>query len=374
MPAAINTTTDMIHLFAEYIWHDGNSELRSKTKVIEYAYSTSLNTMGQTERRKKIYNNLKLDDFDVWNFDGSSTNQASTDKSDLMIKPVKLYPDPFRGYPHCFVLCEVYNSDMSPHTSNMRSKCVATCAQDTVTALEPWFGIEQEYVLMNRNHVPLGWRDHNEPGASAKYGEQGPYYCAVGGDRIFGRNIVEEHMSLCLQAGLKLCGINAEVMGSQWEYQIGPLEPVECSDQMWISRYILHRVTEKYDCYATFHPKPQLSRFASYNGSGGHTNISTNLMRGEDGMKHILEAIEKLSTKHKEYIKCTGKDNDKRLSGHCETSDIRRFTFGNTNRGSSIRIPVHVAQAQRGYFEDRRPAANMDPYQVTEAIVRTICA
>jgi glutamine synthetase len=205
-----------------------------------------------------------------------------------------------------------------------------------------------------------------EPGI----GRQGPYYCSVGGDRAFGREIVDEHLVACLQAGIHICGTNAEVMPSQWEFQIGTCDMLTVSDDLLVARFILHKITEKYDCCVSFHPK----LFADWNGSGGHTNFSTLEMREKDGLKYIIDACEKLAKKHVEHIAVYGLDNDKRLTGKHETSSIKTFSWGKQNRNSSVRIPLQVCIDNCGYLEDRRPASNIDPYLVTEIIVRTICS
>lgn len=89
----------------------------------------------------------------------------------------------------------------------------------------------------------------------------------------------------------------------------------------------------------------------------------------------IEESIEKLAKRHRYHIRAYdpkgGLDNARRLTGRHETSSIDEFSAGVANRGASIRIPRSVGQDKKGYFEDRRPSANCDPYAVTEALVRT---
>lgn len=328
---------------AEYIWIDAFDNLRSKIKVLD-----------------KIDNNLV---FPEWNFDGSSTGQATGKKSDIILKPVSHYINPFISWCDAYlVLCECYTKDGLPHETNNRIKCIEM--YNKCTSSEPLFGIEQEYVIFGRDNLPYKWKNYLDPGC----GKQGPYYCGTGGDRSFGREISNKHLELCMKAGLSIGGTNAEVMASQWEYQIGPLNPIEVSDQLWISRYILQRVSEQYDCYISFHPKP-LS--GDWNGSGGHTNFSTNTMREENGIDEIVKACNKLSKTHYKHIEVYGKHNEERLSGLHETSSLYDFSWGISDRGKSIRIPLNVDKDKKGYLEDRRPASNLDPYLVTEILMNS---
>ncbi len=334
----------------EYVWIDGLNHMRSKIKIVNNVIHT-------------------IEDVPIWNFDGSSTKQADGWNSDVMLKPVRLFNNPF--IKHCksfLVLCECSNKDETPHETNTRAECVKTaklCEEH-----KPWFGIEQEYILFGRDDLPYKWKQHNEPGK----GGQGPYYCGVGGDRSFGREISNEHMKLCMEAGVRICGTNAEVTPSQWEFQIIHLPPVEEADHLWMSRYILYRVTEKYGCYADLHPKPYPGHSGSnlWNGSGLHTNTSLLSMRQPGGIKYIYKACEKLRGKHKEHIAVYGKYNDERLTGKHETCSINEFRYGEMDRGASIRIPLGVLRAKCGYFEDRRPASNGDPYLIIDRILKTI--
>tara|TARA_B100001123_G_scaffold83170_1_gene95145 strand:+ start:478 stop:1488 length:1011 start_codon:yes stop_codon:yes gene_type:complete len=330
---------------AEYIWMDGHEptqKLRSKTKVIDGPINS-------------------IDDLPLWGFDGSSTNQAEGNDSDCMLKPVCKMPDPVRGGDDILVMCEVMNPDGSIHSSNTRAHLREI--SEKFSDQEAWFGIEQEYTLFEGRN-PLGWPEGGYPAP------QGPFYCGVGADEVFGRDIVEEHLQLCMDAGLEVSGINAEVMPGQWEYQIGPLGPLEVADQMWISRWLLYRISEDYGVSATLHPKPVKG---DWNGAGAHTNFSTKSMRAEGGIDVINEACEKLSQKHDEHINVYGAHNEERLTGLHETCSIKEFRYGVSDRGASIRIPMQTANDGYGYLEDRRPSANMDPYKVCAILIETTC-
>ncbi|AYV83835.1 MAG: glutamine synthetase [Hyperionvirus sp.] len=332
----------------EYIWIDANNNLRSKGRVSDVEFKT-------------------VEELPYWIFDGSSTRQAVGFDSDVILRPVSMFPDPFRkGLGGFLVMCETFDKNGEAHVTNKRIGCAKSMSDAGVVEQEVWFGIEQEYILYERDmKKPLKWVSQDEPGL----GEQGPYYCAVGADRAFGRKIVEAHLEMCIYAKLKIGGINGEVMPSQWEYQLGPLPGLVISDQLWVSRYILNRVCEMFDCCVSFLPKP----LKEWNGSGAHTNFSTKKMRAENGLEEIKKACIKLGGKHKEHLEVYGENNIVRLTGMHETASFHKYSYGIGDRGASVRIPLLVFKDKKGYLEDRRPAANMDPYLVTEILVRTIC-
>jgi glutamine synthetase len=302
-----------------------------------------------------------LADLPEWGFDGSSTNQAPGDRSDCALKPVAYYPDPIRGGNNVLVMCEVFLANGEPHPTNTRAALRPVA--DKVKAQEAWFGIEQEYTLFKGSR-PLGFPDNGFPPP------QGPYYCGVGADEVYGRDMVEEHLLNCVKAGLKISGINAEVMPGQWEFQVGPVGPLEVADQLWIARWLLYRTGEKFGINATLYPKPVRG---DWNGAGAHTNFSTKKMRSPGGMKVIEEACVTLSTRHDEHIAEYGAHNTERLTGRHETAPITEFRWGVSDRGASIRIPLATSKVGYGYLEDRRPAANMDPYRVTRLLLETVC-
>ena len=326
----------------EYIWLDGykpTQNMRSKTKVIE-GFSG------------------KLVDCPVWSFDGSSTKQAEGGSSDCLLKPVAIYPDPARdnGF---LVMTEVLNADGTPHESNGR----ATIDDDDN---DFWFGFEQEYFIMDTaTQLPLGFPVGGYPGP------QGMYYCSVGGKNTHGRDFVEEHADLCIAAGLNFEGINQEVASGQWEFQLFAKGAKKAGDEIWIARYLLDRLTESYGYYIEYHPKPVKG---DWNGSGMHTNFSTDAMRTNSSMGHYMDILSKLNNRHEEHIAVYGKDNDKRLTGLHETQSIEKFTYGEGDRGASIRIPVETVDNhyKSGYLEDRRPASNANPYEITKVIIDTI--
>ena len=324
----------------EYIWLDGykpEPNLRSKTKIL------NLESFGG-----------ELDKVPMWSFDGSSTQQAEGHSSDCLLKPVGLYPDSGRKNAW-LVMCEVLNPDGTPHPSNGRAKY-----ED-----DPgfWFGFEQEYTFIVDGR-PLGFPRNGYPAP------QGMYYCSVGDGRVTGRDLVEEHLDACLEAGISLTGINAEVMLGQWEYQCFGKGAKKAADDLWVSRYLLFRIAEKYDVHIEFAPKPMKG---DWNGSGLHTNFSFPAMRDAGGEQLFKEICEAMGKKHREHIEVYGSNNHERLTGLHETQNIEKFSYGVSDRGSSIRIPIAVVEDNwKGYLEDRRPASNADPYQIAYKIITTL--
>src|SRR3954454_11263857 len=328
---------------AEYIWLDGYepvANLRSKTKIVELSEEPT------------------LDELPIWGFDGSSTKQASRDNSDCLLQPVALFPDPARtnGY---LVVCEGMLATGEPHPSNTR----ASIPDDPDT----WFGFEQEYFFY-KDGVPLGFPREGYPAP------QGEYYTGVGykavGDTA--RQIVDEHIDLCLEAGIELEGINAEVAKGQWEFQIFGKGSKRAADELWIARYLLIRLCETYGIDVNWHPKP-LGVDQDWNGSGMHTNFSTQHMREVGGEEYFESLMAAFADAREEHIAVYGPDNHMRLTGLHETAAIDEFTYGVADRGASVRIPhSFVNNGYCGYLEDRRPNALADPYKVAGRILTTI--
>ena len=326
----------------EYIWLDGyqpTQSLRSKTKIV-----------------KDFSGNVE--DAPMWSFDGSSTEQAPGGSSDCLLKPVFVVPDPGRSGDGYLVMCEVLDHEGKPHKSNGRS----TIDDDNN---DFWFGFEQEYTIWNPElNKPIGFPADGFPGP------QGPYYCSVGYGKAVGREIVEEHLQLCLEAGLNVEGINAEVMMGQWEFQIFAKGAKQAGDQIWIARYILDRVAEKHGMSINYQPKPVPG---DWNGSGMHANFSNSLLR-TCGSKDVYDAVcQAFEPRIKSHMDVYGADNEQRLTGLHETQRMDMFSYGVSDRGASIRIPIATVESGwKGWLEDRRPASNADPYMVASAIVTTV--
>jgi glutamine synthetase len=332
----------------EYIWVDGTEDapqLRSKTKV--------------------------MDEWDgsvagcpVWGFDGSSTNQAPGNNSDCVLKPVRIYENPLEINSQ-LVLCEVWNTDDTPHKTNIRWKLHELLDElynwpvEGGISDEPWFGFEQEYTLYE-NDRPLGWPTDGEPAP------QGDYYCG----RNKGESIAREHMDMCIETGVGIVGINSEVMLGQWEYQIFGKDPYKVTDDMWVARWLMEKICDTNGLAVSLDPKPVEG---DWNGAGCHTNFSTKDMREEDGDLVIHKAIKKLKYLHNGHIDVYGSGNEKRLTGEHETCPITEFRWGVSDRGASVRIPWQVSKDGKGYLEDRRPSANCDPYLVAWRLIKTIC-
>lgn len=333
----------MAKIKLEYIWLDGykpTQNLRSKTKVEDHD-----DFQGTLEELKN------------WSFDGSSTRQASGDSSDCVLVPVAIYPDPARvnGY---LVMTEVMNADGTAHESNARA---------TIDDVDNdfWFGFEQEYFIMDtKTQLPLGFPVGGYPGP------QGMYYCSVGGRNTHGRDFVEEHADLCIAAGLNFEGINQEVASGQWEFQLFAKGARKAGDEIWIARYLLDRLTEQYGYYIEYHPKPVKG---DWNGSGMHANFSNTTLRTCGSKEIYMQVCEAFRPVTQEHIDIYGAHNDERLTGDHETASITDFSYGISDRGASIRIPIlTVDNGWKGYLEDRRPASNGDPYKIASRIIKTV--
>jgi len=332
----------MAKLKLEYIWLDGYTpiaSLRSKTKIID----------GDPAK-------LALADLPMWGFDGSSTQQAEGKSSDCLLKPVALYPDAGRknGF---LVMSEVLLPNGEPHPTNSR----ATILDDPGA----WFGFEQEYFFF-KDGRPLGFPVAGFPAP------QGPYYTGVGYRNVgdVARTIVEDHIDLCLAAGINIEGINSEVAKGQWEFQIFGKGSKSAADQMWVARYLMARSCEKYCIDIEWQCKPIKG---DWNGSGMHANFSTKHMR-EVGGKGYFETLMAAFNKHRdEHIAVYGPDNHLRLTGLHETQSIDKFNYGVADRGASVRVPhSFVNSGYKGYLEDRRPNSAADPYLVASRILKTI--
>jgi glutamine synthetase len=327
----------------EYLWIDGSSKRRSKTRIFNF-------------------NVRNLDDIPIWNYDGSSTGQAdSNSNTEVILVPCKFFINPLintntiRGYSY-IVLCETFDIDMKPLPSNHRHNALRIFNRGSCE--EPWFGIEQEYDMIHTN-------SENE---SKCLSSDGRHYCGTQLNSIE-RKIAEEHLHACLNAKIKYGGLNSEVTKGQWEFQVGPCEGIEAGDHIIVANFLLERIAEKYDVKISYNPK----LYPDKNGTGGHTNFSTSRTRSEEGIEEIYRCIKKLRYKHNEHIAVYGEGNDKRLTGLHETSSYTEFSLGVGTRNTSVRIPSQVAKEECGYFEDRRPAANCDFYQVTSIIFQTCC-
>lgn len=351
-----------------------------------------------------LYQAASVESLPKWNFDGSSTGQAPGDDSEVILRPCRIFKDPFRarsdGIDNILVMCDTWTPAGEPLPTNARAVgksflligCVisVTCLPKisrirfliisrfyvlTTTAEkafagkedeEIWFGLEQEFTLFNLDErTPLGWPEGGMPSRP-----QGPYYCSVGPENSFGRDITDAHYKACLYAGIEISGTNGEVMPGQQEYQVGPCVGIDAGDQLMMSRYLLQRVCEDFQVFCTLHPKPIVE--GDWNGAGMHTNVSTKKMREEGGLEVIKKAIYKLGSKHAEHIAVYGEGNELRLTGKHETASINDFSYGVANRGASIRIGRDTMAEGKGYFEDRRPSSNADPYVVTGKIMTTI--
>ena len=350
------------NLILEYIWLDSEGISGGKTKVMN---NTKNYTYVELSRNPSL--------LPKWNYDGSSTKQATTESSEVILNPVKVVLDPFRQTRgcnrdnqslYCLVLCDTYKSNNIPLESNTRYHAVNIFDNES-NHKEPMFGLEQEFFISKRlcsDKPPVPIAFYTSPPES-----QGEYYCGVGGTNVYGRVLVEEMLDKLNYAGLPITGLNAEVAPSQWEFQVCSIG-IDAADSLILLRYICNRVLESQDMFMDLAAKPVKG---DWNGSGCHINYSTSLMRDTNGIDHINAAIAALSNKHSLHIKHYGDDNLERLTGHHETSSADTFTSSVAGRNTSIRIPSDTYNNKCGYFEDRRPSSSLDPYKATALLHAT---
>lgn len=323
----------------EYVWIGGNDELYSKTKII---------------------NKIWLDEYPIWNFDGSSCNMnVSTEKSDIILKPVRCYKNPFiqeqNHIESYLILCETYMTDKeTPHETNHRKNC-EKIFNETIED-EILCGIEQEIALTNKDGTPYAWTRLDKPFNNVN--EQNGY-CGVGAEKIFkdSRKFYNKVMEYCIKAKIHLYGCNFEVANSSMEFVIGTCDIMNTADDLIMLRYILKRTSEEFEnLYVSLHPKPFGPLF---NGSGCHISMSNKYIRETTDNSEIIKCCEKIGKHHNEYFYSFGDDeNKKRLSGEYETASYKEFSYGESNRKSTIRIPIDAR-----YFEFRFPASNLNPYK-----------
>ena len=351
----------------DYVWLGGEGTQNLRTKV-RYEVIDVENPQ-QAPTPDELFSQIP-----EWSYDGSSTEQAETENSDLIIRPVKIFGNAFqanrgRGVPAYFVFCEVFNQDGTPHESNERAKLREVLdSVDPENDQQPIFGIEQEYVFWDpENDIPSGWKWNEEESMGESPSVDGSYYCGVGGDSILHRQLAESHTELCLQTNIPMAGFNSEVMKSQWEYQLQPLPALDAADCLWMSRFVLERIAETRGLGVNLDPKP----VEGWNGSGGHINISTTKTR-EGTMDDVEQLCKDLGESHDDLISVYGEDNNKRLTGEFETSSIESFSYGQSDRTTSVRIPLITINNDSGHVEDRRPASNMNPYTALKTLVQTL--
>lgn len=341
--------------FAEYIWIDGTSptkQLRSKTKI-----------MGDIPKSDhfEVGTDIPTDQFPEWGADGSSTQQAAGEDSDIVLRPVSAIHDPHRagGY---LVMCEVFTGEGEIHTTNTRAQLRKVLDQGAAQQ-DAYFGFEQEYTMLSLDKTPLGFPEGGYPEP------QGPYYCAVGSSNIAGRDFYEDFLQRCVTAGVCITGVNWEVMPGQAEVQVmgGALKS---TDHIWYARYLLHRTSEDHNIVISLDAKPAKG---DWNGAGMHTNFSTASMRVPGGRSHINKACEAIGLKIQDHLDVYGVGYEERLTGDHETCAFDEFRYGIADRTASIRIPRSVGEKGYGYLEDRRPNANADPYEIATRILKTVC-
>ena len=338
----------LVHV--DYFWVDGFEQpgIRGKTKIV---------TLKELEGGNF---ELPLED---WNFDGSSTGQASTADSERLLIPARLYQF---GETHHVVLCEVRypDEDQTPHETNFRAN-LREELEGMKEDPEMWLGFEQEY-FFTKDNLNVFWPSTfgGEPIKDARY------YCAASGGNVKYRRLVREHASFCNRIGIKVVGYNAEVAPGQWEYQCFSEDTLKACDDLWVSRYVLSLLTEEEGLGIDWSPKAHIG----WNGSGCHTNFSTKAMReGIGGQTRFNNILSRMEADHNETMDEYGANNRSRLIGAYETANYDHFSHAIASRGTSVRIPNAVVRDEwKGYLEDRRPSSNCDPYRVASKLLKFV--
>ena len=327
----------------EYIWLDGYTpvpNLRGKTLIKEFdSFPT-------------------LEELPNWGFDGSSTQQAEGRSSDCVLKPVAVYPDSTRNN-GVLVMCEVMMPDgVTPHPTNARATISTTPAPGSASSRN---------ISSTRTAVRSASRRRLSRAA-------GPYYTGVGYKNVgdIARQIVEEHLDICLDAGINHEGINAEVAKGQWEFQIFGKGS---------------KKRRRRNVGRPLHPAPPRAKSTASTSSStasrsatrtGTARACTPISRpstcakvgGKEYFEKLMAAFEKNSDDH---IAVYGPDNHMRLTGLHETESIDKFSYGVADRGASIRVPHSFVN--NGYRAISKIAARIrraDPYQIASQILKTI--
>jgi len=377
MSSGKDTTTTVFII--EYIWLDKNKHIRSKIRTLYAPYS-------------KYFSFKHKCTIPYWSYDGSSTGQANTSNSEVLLQPIYVVDHPFLNNKDTLdkmksisllVLCNTLNCSITTQDTKIETKQTednyiqqAMDIYNTKPLLDvdPWFGLEQEFFLFSKQTLkPYKWEYYQTHRDTL----DGEFYCGVNRSTHEESKIMKEFLYVCLSIGLKLSGINQEVECTQWEYQIGPTKGIETAHQMVIAKYILLQICEKYDVYPVFHPKPIKTKEKEWNGSGCHVNISTSRTRTTKnetknetnnetyGLDEIYRIISNMEKNHSECIEqYCGKNNHLRLTGKNETSNPKECTHSIGGRDTSIRIPYQTYIDKKGYFEDRRPGADIDYYKI----------
>ncbi len=356
------SSLDYSSIIAEYVWVSSHGNIMSKTRALSHDIGIKL---SEKKELSNYLSNIPYWEYIIKSVE-SNENERNTKYEKIILRPVALYNNPFYAKNGLIVLCETLTLNGNPTHFNFRHFADKVFTEENIQKFCPWFGIEQEYVLVKYYGSikwPLGWKQGEFPN------QTDDYYCSNNAHTIFGRIIIEEHLKACLFAGVNLYGINSEYLPSQWEYQIEHSVGIKPSDDLVISRFLLIRIAENHGVSISFDPK----LFDGLAGSGGHVNYSTKQTRDENGYDTILEHMEKLSKYQEEAISLYGENNDKRLKGIWDAPSLKKFTYGLMNRKASVRISKKTFDDKKGFYEDRRPAANLDPYIVCSFLFSITC-
>lgn len=338
-------------VLAEYIWLGSTgSDLRSTTRLLDKKPSC-------------------VEELPIVDVDGSASGQATSDSCEIFLKPRKIFSDPFRKGDHILVLCDTFlppllgdfepTDQLQPHPSNNRAPCEAVSRK--AAGSEPMFAVEQEYLVLDpATGQAIGWGGQGlAPHEQHLRGLCGPGWPGLSGAPANCRSFAEQHLAYCLHAGVKIAGMAAPHAYALLTYEVGPCLGVAMGDELWMSRYILLRLAQRHNVGVSWDPHHAP-------GEGGSLACRVKFSTAETrqpgiGMFAMQQQIANLEALHMQHMLAYGAGRARQLPGG--------FSCGVSNNTCTIMIPSKALIGRCGYYVDRRPGANMDPYLVTMLLV-----
>ncbi|GAX81512.1 hypothetical protein CEUSTIGMA_g8940.t1 [Chlamydomonas eustigma] len=345
-------------ILVEYVWlGSSGSDLRSKSRVFDTRPSS-------------------VDDVPMIAVDGGSYDQHP-EGQEVFLKPRKLFRDPFRAGDHLLVLCDSFKTNVNsslrnqnssctlePSNSNSRAPCEETLNQ--ASAHLPIFAAEQEYCILASSTVPSStpaWPYAHLPDPCKPYMSV-PGLSEANKLKTYasGRHLAERHLQACLHAGIKITETSQRTSPAArlWSYKLGPLLGVDLADQLWMSRFILLRLSEEEGLSVSFDP-------TAVGGAGARCNMkySTSETRNPGGGLSCIQLhLELLESAHLLHLLAYSKG--------CVSSRSLGFEVGvGGSKEPTLVVPSKTLILKAGHYVDQRPPSNVDPYLAIMVLVST---